>query len=118
MYTCIYMYICTHTYTRIEGALPARSRARGGSSVPCVDGDCMEGGSRATHGPSAIDAVNALGLPDGEIILRLISVCVRTERSPFSMYKVASSASCECVRVPGSHYHHIPRSLPLLTYIL
>ncbi len=27
----------------------------------------MEGGSGATHGPSAIDAVNALGLPDSEI---------------------------------------------------
>jgi hypothetical protein len=55
---------------------------------------------------------------DSEIILRLSSVCVRSERSPFSMCKVASSASCESVRAPGSHYHHIPRSLPLLTCIL
>ena len=38
---------------------------------------------------------------------------------PFSMHNVASSsASCESVRAPGSHYHHIPRSLPLLTCIL
>ena len=43
----------------------------------------MGDASRGTYRP-AIDAVNALGRPVGEIIFRLFSVCVRSERSLFS----------------------------------
>jgi hypothetical protein len=68
----------------------------------CIDGmeghTRMEGGSRATHGPSANDAVNDLGLPDGEIILRLSSVCVRSERrARCARLQLLSQLACDAL---------------------
>jgi hypothetical protein len=58
------------------------------------------------HASFTVDTRRALSL------LRLI-------HPQFSIHNLASSsASCENVRATGSYYHHIPRSLPLLTYIL